>query len=46
VLTYLEEMPIAQAAEALGLSRNAVEVRLHRARRLLEKELAPWSEGE
>ena len=35
VLHYLEQMPIARIAETLGLRRNTVEVRLHRARQRL-----------
>ena len=37
VLRYLEEMSIAEVAEALGLSRNAVDVRLNRARKRLKE---------
>jgi RNA polymerase sigma-70 factor (ECF subfamily) len=38
VLHYLEEMPVAEIAEMLGVASNTVEVRLHRARgRLAEK---------
>ncbi len=38
VLHYLEEMPVMEIAGMLGLTVNAVEVRLHRARgRLMEK---------
>jgi RNA polymerase sigma-70 factor, ECF subfamily len=40
VLRYLEELPIETVAEALGLSRNTVEVRLHRARGRLRDRLA------
>ena len=40
VLRYLEEMPIGEIANVLGVSRNAVEVRLHRARNRLTKALA------
>jgi RNA polymerase sigma-70 factor (ECF subfamily) len=40
VLRYLEEMSVAEIAEVLGLARNAVEVRLSRARKLLERALA------
>jgi len=32
VLRYLEELPLAEVAEALGISRGAAAVRLHRAR--------------
>ncbi len=40
VLRYLEELPIAEVGEILGLSGNAVGVRLTRARRKLETALA------
>lgn len=39
VLRYLEEMPVERIGQVLGLTRNAVEVRLHRARARLRKEL-------
>jgi RNA polymerase sigma-70 factor (ECF subfamily) len=39
VLRYLEELPILDIAVILGLSRNAVEVRLNRARRQLKRSL-------
>ena len=39
VLRYLEEMPIDEIAQVLGISRNAVEVRGHRARNRLKKML-------
>jgi RNA polymerase sigma factor (sigma-70 family) len=39
VLHYLEEMPVDEMAALLGLSRNAVEVRLHRARGRLKERL-------
>lgn len=37
VLHYLEETPIDELAELLELTRGAVEVRLHRARKKLEE---------
>jgi RNA polymerase sigma-70 factor (ECF subfamily) len=40
VLRYLEEMPVEEIGQVLGLTRNTVEVRLHRARERLRKELA------
>ena len=40
VLYYLEELPAAEIAELLGLSANAVDVRLHRARARLKEKLA------
>jgi len=39
VLRYLEQMPIEEIAEVLGLTRGNVEVRLHRARERLRREL-------
>jgi len=39
VLRYLEEMPIAEIGEVLGLGRGAVDVRLHRARSRLKDAL-------
>jgi RNA polymerase sigma-70 factor (ECF subfamily) len=40
VLRYLEEMPVEKIGQVLGLTRNTVEVRLHRARERLKEELA------
>ena len=45
VLRYLEELPISEIAAVLELSRNAVEVRLNRARKLLREHLATLLEG-
>jgi RNA polymerase sigma factor (sigma-70 family) len=42
VLFYLEELPVAQIAGILGLSGNAVDVRLHRARSRLKQSLTTW----
>lgn len=39
VLRYLEEMPVEQVAEVLGLTRNVTQVRLHRARLRLRRAL-------
>ena len=39
VLHYLQQTPIAEVGDLLGLSRNAVEVRLHRARKRLRAQL-------
>jgi RNA polymerase sigma factor (sigma-70 family) len=36
VLYYLEERPVAQISELIGITSNAVDVRLHRARRKLK----------
>lgn len=41
VLHYLEEMPAEDIQQVLGISRNTVEVRLHRARKMLEETLKP-----
>jgi RNA polymerase sigma-70 factor (ECF subfamily) len=41
VLRDVEEMDIRETATALGISEGAVKVRLHRARAMLQKELAP-----
>lgn len=45
LLRDIEEMDVRQTAEALGLSESAVKVRLHRARALLQKSLAPKLKG-
>lgn len=44
VLRYLEDLPIVEIGQILGLSRNAVEVRLNRARQRLKGVLAPMLE--
>lgn len=41
ILRDIEEMDIRQTAVALGISEAAVKVRLHRARAMLQRELAP-----
>ncbi|MGO9437477.1 MAG: sigma-70 family RNA polymerase sigma factor [Terracidiphilus sp.] len=41
LLRDIEEMDIRETAAALGISEGAVKVRLHRARGMLQKELAP-----
>jgi len=41
VLRDMEELSVQQTAEALGISVSLVKVRLHRARLLLQKKLAP-----
>jgi RNA polymerase sigma-70 factor (ECF subfamily) len=45
LLRDIEEMDIRETAAALGISEGAVKVRLHRARALLQKELAPQLKG-
>jgi RNA polymerase sigma-70 factor (ECF subfamily) len=44
VLHYLEQMDIREIADLIGARRNTVEVRLHRARRQLERLLADLTE--
>jgi RNA polymerase sigma-70 factor (ECF subfamily) len=41
ILRDIEEMDILETAAALGISEAAVKVRLHRARGMLQRELAP-----
>ena len=41
ILRDIEELDIRETAAALGISEGAVKVRLHRARAMLQKELAP-----
>jgi RNA polymerase sigma-70 factor (ECF subfamily) len=41
VLRDIEEMSIRETAAVLGISEGAVKVRLHRARAMLQRELAP-----
>jgi RNA polymerase sigma-70 factor (ECF subfamily) len=45
LLRDIEEMDVRETATALGISEGAVKVRLHRARALLQRELAPKLEG-
>ena len=45
LLRDIEEMDVRETAQALGISEGAVKVRLHRARALLQKKLAPRLEG-
>jgi RNA polymerase sigma-70 factor, ECF subfamily len=45
LLRDIEEMDIRQTAVALGISEAAVKVRLHRARALLQRDLAPQLKG-
>jgi RNA polymerase sigma-70 factor (ECF subfamily) len=45
LLRDIEEMDVRQTAEALDLSESAVKVRLHRARALLQRSLAPKLKG-
>ena len=41
LLRDVEEMSVSESAEALGISIASVKVRLHRARMMLQKKLAP-----
>ena len=41
-LRDLDELNVAQTAEALGVNQNIVKVRLHRARIMLQKQLTPY----
>jgi len=41
-LRDLQEMSVAESAAALGVNENIVKVRLHRARMMLQKSLAPY----
>ena len=45
LLRDIEEMDVRETATALGITEGAVKVRLHRARALLQRELAPKLEG-
>jgi RNA polymerase sigma-70 factor (ECF subfamily) len=45
LLRDIEEMDIRETAAALGIAEGAVKVRLHRARALLQRDLAPKLKG-
>jgi RNA polymerase sigma-70 factor, ECF subfamily len=45
LLRDIEEMDVRETATALGISEGSVKVRLHRARALLQRELAPRLKG-
>ena len=45
LLRDIEEMDVRETAQALGITEGAVKVRLHRARALLQRELAPKLNG-
>jgi RNA polymerase sigma-70 factor (ECF subfamily) len=45
LLRDIEEMDVRETAVALGITEGAVKVRLHRARALLQRELAPKLKG-
>lgn len=45
LLRDIEEMDIRETAAALGITEGTVKVRLHRARTMLQRELAPQMKG-
>ena len=45
LLRDIEEMDVRETAEVLGITEGAVKVRLHRARALLQRDLAPRLKG-
>jgi RNA polymerase sigma-70 factor (ECF subfamily) len=45
LLRDIEEMDVRETAQALGITEGAVKVRLHRARALLQRTLAPKLKG-
>jgi RNA polymerase sigma-70 factor (ECF subfamily) len=45
LLRDIEEMDVRETAAALGTTEGAVKVRLHRARAMLQRQLAPQLEG-
>ena len=45
LLRDIEEMDVRETAEALAITEGAVKVRLHRARALLQRQLAPRLKG-
>ena len=45
LLRDIEQMDVRETAAALGITEGAVKVRLHRARAMLQRELAPRLEG-
>ncbi|KAA6456194.1 sigma-70 family RNA polymerase sigma factor [Acidobacteria bacterium AB60] len=45
MLRDIEEMDVRATAQALGITEGSVKVRLHRARAMLQKELAPKLKG-
>ena len=45
LLRDIEEMDVRETAAALGITEGAVKVRLHRARAMLQRELAPKLKG-
>lgn len=45
LLRDIQEMDIRETASALGITEGTVKVRLHRARAMLQRELAPQLKG-
>jgi RNA polymerase sigma-70 factor (ECF subfamily) len=45
LLRDIQEMDIRETAAVLGISEGAVKVRLHRARAMLQRQLAPQLKG-
>jgi RNA polymerase sigma-70 factor (ECF subfamily) len=45
VLYYLEDRPVAEISQLLGSSENAIDVRLHRARKRLKELLGNFAEA-
>jgi RNA polymerase sigma-70 factor (ECF subfamily) len=45
LLRDIEEMDVRETAAALGITEGTVKVRLHRARALLQRDLAPKLKG-
>ena len=45
LLRDIEELSTEEAAEMLGVTPNAVKIRLHRARQALRTQLDPWMKG-
>ena len=45
LLRDIEEMDVRETAAALGIGEGAVKVRLHRARAMLQRDLAPKLKG-
>ncbi|HWZ36560.1 MAG TPA: sigma-70 family RNA polymerase sigma factor [Mucilaginibacter sp.] len=45
-LYYINDLPIKEIEEITGLSKANIKIKLHRARKVLEKYLRYWLEGE
>ena len=46
ILTYLQALPTDQVTQALGINKNALQVRLNRARKRLKRDLAQLMEND